>query len=124
MADDRHRSSNISHYFQHQSTAFFQPQFWFVDEGFETARDVIEANDEDLLLVDGLDLDKIHAMKDMMRRELEDADLEEDDDDSTPTQAKPKRIVKEEAPSHSFDVPDDEEETIEELPPTEIPPVS
>ncbi len=52
-----------------------------VDEGFETARDVIEANDEDLLLVEGLDLQKIHELKDMMRRGIEEADIEEDDDE-------------------------------------------
>ncbi len=59
-----------------------------IDEGFETARDVIEANEEDLLLVEGLDLDKIKEMKEMMLQELEEAELEEeggdDDEEETP----------------------------------------
>lgn len=60
-----------------------------IDEGFETARDVIEANEEDLLLVEGLDLDKIKAMKEMMQREIEEAELEEEEESQKKEPKKP-----------------------------------
>jgi N utilization substance protein A len=57
-----------------------------IDEGYKTARDVIEAETEDLLGIDGLDKEKIMSIIDMMKRELEEADIEDDeegDDDET-----------------------------------------
>lgn len=49
-----------------------------IDEGFDTARKVIDASVESLLLIDGLDEAKIKSIKEMMRRELEEAELEEE----------------------------------------------
>jgi N utilization substance protein A len=49
-----------------------------IDEGFKTARDIIEAEPEELLIVDGLDEKKISSLKEMMQRELEEADVEEE----------------------------------------------
>ncbi len=51
-----------------------------LDEGYETARDVIEANEEDLLLIDGLSQEKIASMKSMMKLELEEADIEDEEE--------------------------------------------
>jgi N utilization substance protein A len=60
-----------------------------VDEGFETARKVIDANEEDLLLIEGLTLEKIASIKEMMKRELEEAEVEEENEIQIPTQPKP-----------------------------------
>ncbi len=49
-----------------------------IDEGYETARKVLEADLEDLLEIEGLTEDKIRSIKDMMQRELEEAEVEED----------------------------------------------
>jgi transcription termination/antitermination protein NusA len=50
-----------------------------LEEGYETARDIIEAHPDDLMEVDGLDREKIVAIKEMMRKELEEAELEEEE---------------------------------------------
>ncbi len=84
-----------------------------IDEGFETARDVIEANDEDLLLVEGLDIQKVRAMKEMMKQELAEAELDEDDEEKVKPAARRK---------DEFD--DESDDDVDSLPPTEIPPVS
>lgn len=52
-----------------------------LDEGYKTARDVIEAKEVDLLLIDGLNQEKIASLKSMMNRELEEADIEEEEDE-------------------------------------------
>lgn len=52
-----------------------------IDEGFDSARKIIEAKVEDLLLIDGLDEEKIKSMKEMMKRELEEAELEEENEE-------------------------------------------
>jgi N utilization substance protein A len=64
-----------------------------IEEGFETARDFIDAPQEDLLAVDGLELEKIAPLKEMMRQELEDAEL---DDDESAAEAPQAAEVKEE----------------------------
>jgi N utilization substance protein A len=52
-----------------------------LEEGYETARDIIEAHPDDLLEVDGLDREKIVTIKEMMRRELAEAELDEEMDE-------------------------------------------
>jgi transcription termination/antitermination protein NusA len=52
-----------------------------LEEGYETARDIIEAHPDDLLEIDGLDREKVVSIKEMMRRELEEAELDEETDD-------------------------------------------
>jgi N utilization substance protein A len=52
-----------------------------VDEGYETARKVIEAPMNDLLEIEGLTDERIKSIKEMMKRELEDADIEDEDTD-------------------------------------------
>jgi N utilization substance protein A len=49
-----------------------------MDEGFKSARDIIDADNQDLLAIDGLDEEKIKSIRDMMRRGLEEADIEEE----------------------------------------------
>jgi hypothetical protein len=51
-----------------------------VDEGFTTARSVIEANIDALLEIEGLTEDRIRAIKEMMKRELEEAEVDEETD--------------------------------------------
>jgi transcription termination/antitermination protein NusA len=73
-----------------------------IDEGYTTARHVIDADVNDLLEIDGLSEDKINSLKAMMKQELEEAEVDEDVDsldddeeeedseqsvDETPTQA-------------------------------------
>ena len=50
-----------------------------MEEGFKSARDVIDADTDELLEIDGLDGEKIKSIKEMMNRELEEADIEEED---------------------------------------------
>ncbi|MBI1803474.1 MAG: transcription termination/antitermination protein NusA [Ignavibacteria bacterium] len=54
-----------------------------IDEGFDTARKIIEAKSDDLLEIEGLTEERIRDIKEMMQRELEEADIEEDDDEET-----------------------------------------
>lgn len=52
-----------------------------LDEGYKTARDIIEAEPDDLLEIDGLDKEKVASIIEMMKRELEEADIEDDEDE-------------------------------------------
>ncbi len=52
-----------------------------VDEGFDSARKVIEASVDDLLGIEGLTAEKVESIKNMMQRELEEADIEEEDEE-------------------------------------------
>ncbi len=54
-----------------------------VDEGFDTARKVIEAPAEKLLEIEGLTEEKVGEIKAMMARELEEADIEEEEEEVT-----------------------------------------
>ena len=49
-----------------------------IEEGYTSARNVLEAPAEDLLEIEGLTEDKITEIKSMMEKELEEADIEED----------------------------------------------
>lgn len=64
-----------------------------IDEGFETARKVIDADIDDLLDIEGLDEEKIRSIKEMMQRELEEAEIEESEEDAlvaaVPTKPRP-----------------------------------
>jgi transcription termination/antitermination protein NusA len=51
-----------------------------IDEGYTTARHVIDADVNDLLEIDGLSEDKINSLKIMMKQELEEAEIDEDID--------------------------------------------
>lgn len=50
-----------------------------IEEGFDSARNVIDADINELLKIEGLTDEKIKTVKDMMRRELEEAEVEEDE---------------------------------------------
>ncbi len=50
------------------------------EEGYETARDVIEADVEDLLEIEGLDEEKIEQIKEMMKKELEEAEIDSEEE--------------------------------------------
>ncbi len=49
-----------------------------VDEGYTTARAVLEADLDDLLEIDGLSEDRIKSLREMMQREYEEAEVDED----------------------------------------------
>jgi len=51
-----------------------------LDEGYETARSVLEATMDDLLEIEGLDQEKIKSIKEMMKREIEEAEIEEEEE--------------------------------------------
>jgi transcription termination/antitermination protein NusA len=59
-----------------------------MDEGYETARAVIEASTEALLEIDGLNEDKIASIREMMQREIEEADVEDGNEDEIRTNRK------------------------------------
>ncbi len=48
-----------------------------IEEGYTTARNVIDAPAEELLVIEGLTEEKVGEMKAMMEKELEDADIED-----------------------------------------------
>jgi len=50
-----------------------------IEEGYTTARNVIEAPLESLLEIEGLNEEKVGEMKSMMEKELEEADVDEDE---------------------------------------------
>lgn len=50
-----------------------------IEEGYETARDVIEAHIDDLLEIEGLTEEKIHEIKEMMKKELEEAEVDSEE---------------------------------------------
>jgi N utilization substance protein A len=52
-----------------------------IDEGFTTARNVIEADADELMEIEGLDEAKIRSIKEMMQRELEEAEVEDAEDE-------------------------------------------
>lgn len=54
-----------------------------MDEGFKSARDILDAGNADLLAIDGLDDAKIRSIREMMRRGMEEADIEEDVEEET-----------------------------------------
>jgi N utilization substance protein A len=52
-----------------------------VDEGYDTARKVIDASAGDLMEIEGLTEEKVQSIKAMMQQELEEADIEEESDE-------------------------------------------
>lgn len=50
-----------------------------IEEGYTTARNVLEAPLEDLLQIEGLTEEKVVEMKSMMEKEFEEADIEDDE---------------------------------------------
>lgn len=50
-----------------------------IEEGYETARDVIEAHIDDLVEIEGLTEEKIHEIKEMMKKELEEAEVDSEE---------------------------------------------
>ncbi len=59
-----------------------------MDEGYETARAVIDAHMDDLLAIEGLDEEKIKSIKEMMKREIEEAEVEEEEVPAVPAAEK------------------------------------
>lgn len=49
-----------------------------LEEGYTSARDFIDAEVENLMIIDGLTEDKIKSLKELMQREIEEAELEEE----------------------------------------------
>ena len=52
-----------------------------IDAGLETAKDVINAKLDTLLAIEGLDEEKIAKLRDMMRKDLEEAEVEDDEEE-------------------------------------------
>ena len=78
-----------------------------IEEGYKTARDIIEAGMSDLLEIEGLTDVKVKELREMMQRELEDADIEEDDETDAPVAETPSPAAQEnEEPSSESATPD------------------
>jgi N utilization substance protein A len=56
-----------------------------IEAGFETAKEVIQAKPEELLAIEGLDEETVHQMRQMIQRDLEEAEVEEEDETSEPS---------------------------------------
>lgn len=52
-----------------------------IEAGLETANEVINASNETLLAIDGLTKERIDEIREMMRRDLEEAEVDDDEDD-------------------------------------------
>ena len=52
-----------------------------INAGMDTAKEVIEANNATLLAVEGLTQEKIDEIREMMRRDLEEAEVEDEDEE-------------------------------------------
>jgi N utilization substance protein A len=52
-----------------------------IDAGLETAKDVITAKLDTLLAIEGLTEEKIHELREMMKRDLEEAEVDEDEEE-------------------------------------------
>ncbi len=49
-----------------------------IEAGFETAKEIIDAKPETLLAIEGLDEETVHQMRQMIQRDLEEAEVEEE----------------------------------------------
>lgn len=78
-----------------------------MDEGYETARKVIDADTEDLLLIEGLTEEKVKSIKEMMQRELEEAEVDEETEEVEEADAEkePAPAVAEQAPEAAAPAP-------------------
>ena len=56
----------------------------FFDENYETVRDVIEAPKEELIATLGIEPDKIDEIVTMLKKGLEEAEIEEEGDERVP----------------------------------------
>src|SRR5258708_3165885 len=99
-----------------------------IDEGFTTARNVIEADADELMEIEGLDEAKIRSIKEMMQRELEEAEVEDAEDESTDVESAKKEV---DSPASPEEVPepvaapvDQCGEPEEESPAQDVPPKS
>lgn len=93
-----------------------------MEEGFDSARTFIEAKLEDLLLIDGLDEEKVTSIRDMMKRELEEAELEEEENPLVMVKSAQSKKPQEEPsepkePLEETEAPKEAEEKIEETDP-------
>jgi N utilization substance protein A len=77
-----------------------------IDEGYETARSILDANMDDLLEIDGLSEDKIKLIKEMMQRELEEAEIDEEGAMKIMEKSAPSKEIKQEI--DDANVPKDE----------------
>ncbi len=77
-----------------------------IDEGYETARSILDANMDDLLEIDGLSEDKIKSIKEMMQRELEEAEIDEEGVMKIMEKSAPSKEIKQEI--DDANVPKDE----------------
>ncbi len=63
-----------------------------LEEGYETAREVIEADTKSLLAIEGLTKSKIKQIKELMIQELEEAEIESEEDLKSALDAKSKSV--------------------------------
>jgi N utilization substance protein A len=63
-----------------------------IDAGLETAKDVINAKLDTLLAIEGLTEERIQELREMMKRDLEEAEVD-DEEDARPVVAKPQAEV-------------------------------
>ena len=86
----------------------------FFDENYETVRDVIEASKEELIAALGIEPEKLDEIVSMLKKGLEDAEIEEEGEERIPEPPKP--AVE---PVHAAEKADAEEQPKEELKKTE-----
>ena len=69
-----------------------------INAGMDTAKEVIDADDETLLAVEGLTQEKIDEIREMMQRDLDEAEVEEDEEEEEEEEEEEVEEEKEAAP--------------------------
>ncbi len=88
-----------------------------IDKGLETAKDVITAKFDTLLAIEGLTEEKIKEIREMMQRDLDEAEVEEEDEEESDDDAEDKTSeVSAEANANSPSEASEQQPTSEESP--------
>ena len=99
------------------------------DDGYETARSIIDADDQELIDNLGLEPEKVKELKEMMTRELEEAEIEEEAEllpakklQATKNEEKSDHAEKNDAPKESEEAPPENRQEIDAPKESEEPP--
>lgn len=71
--------------------------FKLIEAGLETAKDIINAKSDTLLAIEGLDEEKIKNLRELMRRDLEEAEVEDEEDEEETKEGEVEEVVEAEA---------------------------
>ena len=73
--------------------------FKLIEAGLETAKDIINAKLDTLLAIEGLDEEKVKELRELMRRDLEEAEVEDEEEEEEEASEEEEEVVKGETES-------------------------